>query len=84
MEKPKKTTSRSQLASAHFTRKPKHSKQLTTSKLSKADELAQQLPKPSSREWGPAAEGVALKIRRTPAGGAGRDWKAAPCSAEED
>ena len=39
-----KTTSRKQFASAHFTGKPKHSKhskQPATSKLSKADELAQ-------------------------------------------
>ena len=27
---------------------------------------------------GPAAEGVALKIRRTPAGGAGREWIFSP------
>ena len=39
-----KTTSRKQLASAHFTGKPKHSKQPTTNKLSKADELAQHSP----------------------------------------
>ena len=39
--KPQKPTSRSQLASTHFTVKPKHSKQPTTNKLSKADELAQ-------------------------------------------
>ena len=39
-----KTTSRKQFASAHFTRKPKHSKQPTTNKLSKADELAQHGP----------------------------------------
>ena len=30
---------------------------------------------------GPAAEGVALKIRRTPVGGVRSDWKWAPCSA---
>ena len=36
-----KTISRKQLASTHFIGKPKHSKQPTTSKLSKADELAQ-------------------------------------------
>ena len=32
----------------------------------------------------PAAEGVALKIRRTPAGGARRDWNIASCSAESE
>ena len=39
-----KNDSRKQVAFAHFTGKPKHSKQLTTSKLSKADELAQHSP----------------------------------------
>ena len=39
-ENAKKTSSSSQLASAHFTGKPKHSKQATTIKLRKADELA--------------------------------------------
>ena len=39
-----KTTSKSQLASAHFTAKPKHPKQPTTNKLSKANELAQHSP----------------------------------------
>ena len=33
---------------------------------------------------GPAAEGVALKIRRTPAGGAGRDWNHSPFFAESE
>ena len=33
---------------------------------------------------GSAAEGVALKIRRTPAGGAGRDWDQSPFSAESE
>ena len=33
-----------QLASAHFSGKPKHTKQPTISKLSKADELAQHSP----------------------------------------
>ena len=37
-------------------------------------------PQPTPREWGPAAGGVALKIRRTPEGGAGRDGILAPFS----
>ena len=59
-----KTTSRKQLASAHFTGKPKHSKQPTTNKLSKADELAQHSPLHAALfpRVGPAAGGVALKV----------------------
>ena len=41
-------------------------------------------PEAMSNDRGPAAEGVAHKIRRTPAGGAGRDWGHSPFSAESE
>ena len=41
-------------------------------------------PEAMGNDRGPAAEGVAHKIRRTPAGGAGREWTSSPCSAESE
>ena len=41
-------------------------------------------PEAMGNDLGPAAEGVAHKIRRTPAGGAGRDWNYSPFSAESE